>query len=80
MTEQEIIRILEESGALLTGHFQLRSGLHSNRFFQAALLLEEKWPLRMQRITADGALCRQEKPQKRSSATRPFAKIHHCSI
>lgn len=25
-------------------------------------LLEEKWPLRMQRITADGALCRQEKP------------------
>ena len=25
-------------------------------------------------------LCRQEKPQKRSSATRPFAKIHHCSI
>ena len=30
--------------------------------FQAALLLEEKWPLRMQRITADGALCRQEKP------------------
>ena len=40
MTEQEIIRILEESGALLTGHFQLRSGLHSNRFFQAALLLQ----------------------------------------
>lgn len=30
--------------------------------FQAALLLEEKWPLRMQRITADGALCGQEKP------------------
>ena len=26
------------------------------------LLLEEKWPLRMQRITADGALCGQEKP------------------
>ena len=40
MTEQEIIRILEESGALLSGHFQLRSGLHSNRFFQAALLLQ----------------------------------------
>lgn len=40
MTEQEIIKILEESGALLTGHFQLRSGLHSNRFFQAALLLQ----------------------------------------
>ncbi len=40
MTEQDIIRILEASGALLTGHFQLRSGLHSSRFFQAALLLQ----------------------------------------
>lgn len=40
MTEQDIVRILESSGALLTGHFQLRSGLHSNRFFQAALLLQ----------------------------------------
>ena len=40
MTEQEIVNILKESGALLTGHFQLRSGLHSDRFFQAALLLQ----------------------------------------
>lgn len=40
MTEQEIITVLEESKALLTGHFQLRSGKHSNRFFQAALLLQ----------------------------------------
>lgn len=40
MTEQKIIRLLEDSGALLTGHFQLRSGLHSSRFFQAALLLQ----------------------------------------
>ena len=40
MTEKEIIDILEKSGALLSGHFQLRSGLHSNRFFQAALLLQ----------------------------------------
>ena len=40
MTEQEIIKIFEESKALLTGHFQLRSGKHSNRFFQAALLLQ----------------------------------------
>ena len=39
-TEQEIIKIFEESKALLTGHFQLRSGKHSNRFFQAALLLQ----------------------------------------
>ncbi len=40
MTEQEIIDILKSSGALLTGHFQLRSGLHSDHFFQAALLLQ----------------------------------------
>ena len=40
MTVQELIKILEDSGALLTGHFQLRSGLHSSRFFQAALLLQ----------------------------------------
>ena len=40
MTEQEIIEILKNSGALLTGHFQLRSGLHSDHFFQAALLLQ----------------------------------------
>ncbi len=40
MTEQEIITVLEDSKALLTGHFQLRSGKHSNRFFQAALLLQ----------------------------------------
>lgn len=40
MTEAEIIAIMEQSGALLTGHFQLRSGLHSSRFFQAALLLQ----------------------------------------
>ena len=40
MTEEKIVKILEQSGALLTGHFQLRSGLHSNRFFQAALLLQ----------------------------------------
>ena len=40
MTEENIVRILKQSGALLTGHFQLRSGLHSDHFFQAALLLQ----------------------------------------
>ncbi len=32
----EIIKIFSESGALLTGHFVLRSGLHSPKFFQCA--------------------------------------------
>lgn len=40
MDKQEVIDILKNSGALLEGHFKLRSGLHSNRFFQAALLLQ----------------------------------------
>lgn len=30
----------EETKALLNGHFELRSGLHSNQFFQCALLLQ----------------------------------------
>jgi len=39
MNETDIIKILEETGALLSGHFELRSGLHSNRFFQCANVL-----------------------------------------
>jgi len=37
--EAEIMKVLEETGALLTGHFELRSGLHSDRYFQCAYLL-----------------------------------------
>jgi orotate phosphoribosyltransferase len=40
MNKDEIMKRFKESGALLDGHFKLRSGLHSNRFFQAALLLQ----------------------------------------
>jgi orotate phosphoribosyltransferase len=40
LTEQEVINKLGEAKALLQGHFQLRSGLHSNRYFQAALALQ----------------------------------------
>ena len=39
MNEQDILSVLEETGALLSGHFELRSGLHSNRFFQCANVL-----------------------------------------
>lgn len=38
MTDQEIIQAFQDAGALLNGHFVLRSGLHSDQFFQAALL------------------------------------------
>jgi orotate phosphoribosyltransferase len=38
MQAHEILHDLEATGALLNGHFELRSKLHSNRFFQCALL------------------------------------------
>jgi orotate phosphoribosyltransferase len=40
MTQEEVLKLFEETGALLNGHFELRSGLHSNRFFQCALVLQ----------------------------------------
>ena len=40
MKETELLKLFEETRALLNGHFELRSGLHSNRFFQCALLLQ----------------------------------------
>ena len=39
MREDEILEIMRECGALLTGHFELRSGLHSDRYFQCANVL-----------------------------------------
>jgi orotate phosphoribosyltransferase len=40
MTEQEILRVFRDTGALLEGHFLLRSGLHSRQYFQCALALQ----------------------------------------
>lgn len=39
MNSEDVLRVLSESGALLEGHFELRSGLHSDRFFQFANVL-----------------------------------------
>ena len=39
MTEQEILKTFSETGALLEGHFELRSKLHSDRYFQCANVL-----------------------------------------
>lgn len=41
MTESEALQIFRDSGALLEGHFILRSGLRSRQFFQCALALQE---------------------------------------
>jgi orotate phosphoribosyltransferase len=40
MTQDEALNIFRKSGALLEGHFVLRSGLHSRQFFQCALALQ----------------------------------------
>ncbi len=34
-------QLMQDSGALLSGHFRLSSGLHSNQYFQCATLLEK---------------------------------------
>ena len=36
----EVLALFRKTGALLHGHFVLRSGLHSREFFQCALLLQ----------------------------------------
>ena len=41
MTKDEALQIFRDSGALLEGHFILRSGLHSRQFFQCALALQQ---------------------------------------
>lgn len=39
MTQEEVLKAFKETGALLEGHFELRSKLHSNRYFQCANVL-----------------------------------------
>ena len=41
MTNAEALQLFRESGALLEGHFVLRSGLHSRQYFQCALALQQ---------------------------------------
>ena len=66
MTDQDIMKILEDTGALLSGHFQLRSGLHSNRYFQCANVL------RYPRVAAK--LC--DELVKRMKASADIGKIN----
>ena len=37
----DVAALLAEAGALLEGHFELRSGLHSARYFQCARIMED---------------------------------------
>lgn len=48
MESEEVLDLLRASEALLEGHFQLSSGLHSDRYFQCALVLS--YPERAERL------------------------------
>ena len=41
MTNDEALALFRQTGALLDGHFILRSGLHSRQFFQCAQALQD---------------------------------------
>jgi orotate phosphoribosyltransferase len=41
VTSEETLQIFRQTGALLEGHFILRSGLHSRQYFQCALALQQ---------------------------------------
>jgi orotate phosphoribosyltransferase len=40
MTKEEVLRLFKDTEALLEGHFQLSSGLHSPQYFQCAKVLQ----------------------------------------
>ena len=63
MVMKDVLDTLRECDALLEGHFELRSGLHSDRFFQCANVL------RYPRIA--GALCGQLVAKAKSSSALP---------
>ncbi len=41
MTSDKVLDIYKKTGALLTGHFLLSSGLHSEQYLQSALVLQQ---------------------------------------
>jgi len=41
VTNKEVLQVFRDTGALLEGHFILRSGLHSREYFQCALALQQ---------------------------------------
>ena len=43
LTREDIIKILEKTNSLKTGHFLLSSGLHSDKYVQCALVLSNPW-------------------------------------
>ena len=53
--DQQLLRLFQQTGALLEGHFQLTSGLHSPRYLQCALVLQ--YPHHAERLGRELAAC-----------------------
>jgi len=51
LDSQGVLELFRSSGAMLEGHFQLSSGLHSDRYFQCALILED--PARAEKLAQE---------------------------
>ena len=70
MTEEHVYGVLKETGALLQGHFELRSGLHSAEFFQCANLL--RFPRKAEALCAAlAALVPEETARKAATVVSP---------
>lgn len=48
MKSEDVFQIFRDTSALLSGHFELRSGLHSDQYFQCAIVCQ--WPRVAQRL------------------------------
>ena len=64
MDSQRVLELFRSTGAMLEGHFELSSGLHSERYFQCALLLED--PVRAE------SLARELAERIRKKDAKPF--------
>ena len=64
MDAAEVFELFRASGAMLEGHFELSSGLHSDRYFQCALILE--------RPPQAEALARELARRVRAQIAQPF--------
>jgi orotate phosphoribosyltransferase len=51
LSRESLLSIFRETGALLEGHFQLTSGLHSSQYFQCAKVLQ--YPRHLQALARD---------------------------
>jgi orotate phosphoribosyltransferase len=59
MTRDQLLSVFKDSGALLEGHFQLTSGLHSAQYFQCAKVLQ--YPHYAEQLC--GAIAREFRPR-----------------